>query len=139
MFVIESRDQGWSSYPDDHGTYRGSWTWFEAKKGDASILGEEEGERNSEGQDLHSDLNVRDPAELPSMVEGREIVRNIHAGQLWHKHVISWAADDEDANGEWVRDMKRGDVIVLSAHARFPGWTNRVRNAKIAVYTAAIW
>ncbi|KAE9978359.1 hypothetical protein EG327_007429 [Venturia inaequalis] len=145
VFVIESRDQGWSSYPDDHGTYRGSWTWFEAKKGDSSILGDDEDGGESEGasdgeqQDLHPDNDARDPAELPSQVQGREIVRNIHAGKNWHKHIISWAADDNDNEiGEWVRELKRGDVIVLSAHARFPGWANRVRSAKIAVYTAAI-
>lgn len=136
--MIESRDQGWSSYPDDHGTYRGSWTWFEVEKGDASILRGTEQEGEGEEQNLHPDNDARDPTSQPSSAKGQEIVRNIHAGKTWHKHIISWAADDEDATGKWVREIKRGDVIVLSAHARFPGWTNRVRSARIAVYTAAI-
>ena len=29
VITVVSKDQGWSSYQDDHGTYRGSWTWFE--------------------------------------------------------------------------------------------------------------
>jgi len=31
--ITRSRDQGWSSFPADHGTYKNSWTWF-----DVSIL-----------------------------------------------------------------------------------------------------
>lgn len=32
VFTISSRDQGWSSQAQDRGSYRGSWTWFEAGK-----------------------------------------------------------------------------------------------------------
>jgi hypothetical protein len=28
-FVIRSHDQGWSSFPNDHGSYNNSWTWFD--------------------------------------------------------------------------------------------------------------
>ncbi|EAQ89533.1 hypothetical protein CHGG_06152 [Chaetomium globosum CBS 148.51] len=30
VFTIRSRDQGWGGSRDDHGTYHGSWSWFEA-------------------------------------------------------------------------------------------------------------
>jgi hypothetical protein len=30
VFTITSHDQGWGGDYDDRGTYRGSWTWFEA-------------------------------------------------------------------------------------------------------------
>ncbi|AEO54578.1 hypothetical protein MYCTH_2297284 [Thermothelomyces thermophilus ATCC 42464] len=30
VFTIRSHDQGWGGAPGDHGTYNGSWTWFEA-------------------------------------------------------------------------------------------------------------
>jgi len=30
VFTIRSRDQGWGGDYSDHGTYHGSWTWFEA-------------------------------------------------------------------------------------------------------------
>ncbi|KAL2140120.1 hypothetical protein VTI28DRAFT_4235 [Corynascus sepedonium] len=29
VFTIRSHDQGWGGAPADHGTYNGSWTWFE--------------------------------------------------------------------------------------------------------------
>jgi len=30
VFTIRSRDQGWGGDQQDHDTYHGSWTWFEA-------------------------------------------------------------------------------------------------------------
>jgi hypothetical protein len=30
VFKLKSRDQGWSNNSEDHGTYRGSFSWFEA-------------------------------------------------------------------------------------------------------------
>lgn len=30
VFRIKSRDQGWGGEVDKKGTYKGSWTWFEA-------------------------------------------------------------------------------------------------------------
>lgn len=30
VFTIQSHDQGWGGSFPDHGTYNGSWTWFEA-------------------------------------------------------------------------------------------------------------
>ena len=32
VFTLRSRDQGWGGHPQDTGSYRGSWTWFEAGK-----------------------------------------------------------------------------------------------------------
>jgi hypothetical protein len=32
VFTFRSRDQGWGGHPQDRGSYRGSWTWFEAGK-----------------------------------------------------------------------------------------------------------
>ena len=34
--TIISKDQGWSNYVDDYGTYRNSWTWFELSVGSLS-------------------------------------------------------------------------------------------------------
>ena len=33
VITIISKDQGFSGYPADHGTYRNSWTWFELSVG----------------------------------------------------------------------------------------------------------
>lgn len=30
VFSIRSKDQGWGGDSEDHHTYHGSWTWFEA-------------------------------------------------------------------------------------------------------------
>lgn len=43
VVTVVSKDQGWSGYPNDHGTYRNSWTWFELSVGRPS--GEEFAER----------------------------------------------------------------------------------------------
>lgn len=37
-------------------------------------------------------------------------------------------------NGQFVRNMRRGDVVTLRAHARFPGWRNDVESAEVDVY-----
>ena len=33
VITVVSKDQGWSSYSEDHGTYRNSWSWFELSVG----------------------------------------------------------------------------------------------------------
>ena len=53
VVTTDSKDQGWSSYPDTHGTHEGSWTWFELTLDDGGTGGE--------------------------MVRV-EVVRNVHAG-----------------------------------------------------------
>jgi hypothetical protein len=122
VFVLESHDQGWSSYPDNHGTYEDSWTWFEAQAVNAEAV-EDDGTCTDNPEDReqmagHNDS--RAPGDLPWLAGGgNQITRNIHARLDWHKHVIAWAADDEDADGKWVRELERGQVIILSAHARF--------------------
>ena len=59
VITVTSKDQGWSSYKDDHGTYQNSWTWFELSVGSGS------GERWR-----------------------GEVVRNLHAHGEFKKHTI---------------------------------------------------
>jgi hypothetical protein len=40
------------------------------------------------------------------------------------------------ATGEYVRNMKVGDVVTVWGKARFPGWTNFVYAVKIDIYWA---
>ncbi|KAL1894903.1 hypothetical protein Sste5346_005590 [Sporothrix stenoceras] len=42
----------------------------------------------------------------------------------------------ETGNGEFVRNLRVGDVVTLWAKARFPGWVNMVQRAEIDVYWA---
>ena len=58
VVTTDSRDQGWSSYPEDHGTRQNSWTWFE--------LTLDDGETNRE-------------------IMRVEVVRNIHAKPVFER------------------------------------------------------
>jgi hypothetical protein len=59
VVTTDSRDQGWSSYPESHGTREGGNTWFE----------------------LTLDNGMTDEE-----IVRVEVVRNIHAGKAWDTH-----------------------------------------------------
>jgi len=59
VVTTDSKDQGWSSYPETQGTREGSWTWFE--------LTLEDGETDDE-------------------IARVEVVRNIHAGLEFERY-----------------------------------------------------
>lgn len=40
----------------------------------------------------------------------------------------------ETANGEFVRNLKIGDVVTIWAKARYPGWANTVEETSMDVY-----
>ncbi|KAH7312069.1 hypothetical protein BKA65DRAFT_518086 [Rhexocercosporidium sp. MPI-PUGE-AT-0058] len=40
------------------------------------------------------------------------------------------------ANGQFVRDMKVGDIVTVWGKARFPGWVNMIETVRIDVYWA---
>lgn len=62
IITVVSKDQGWSSFPDDHGTYNNSWTWFELSAG---------------------------PPPSGSVERWRgEVVRNLHAHGEFKEHTI---------------------------------------------------
>ncbi|KAJ9654582.1 hypothetical protein H2198_006397 [Neophaeococcomyces mojaviensis] len=147
-FITISRDQGWSSYSEDHGTYRGSWTWFEA-----GVRGLDPS--NVEDQEtLHEPLNCQHSAHAPNGVEHRrlcvanashykygskQIVTNIHAGKEWKRHVVRWDANHEDEDvRKAFKELRGGHRIEVSAHARFPGWCNDVRLVVIEVEYAVV-
>ncbi|KAI0848487.1 hypothetical protein F5Y00DRAFT_86554 [Daldinia vernicosa] len=202
VFDIESCDQGWSSQHGDHGTYRSSFTWFEA--GLERFDKNNECERNSNpywrgnlrsfrylinhiiglpdcpdrknNDDNSNDLDIPTCAIRPiwpSVVHDQgsaggprynrdlladkyhEIQRNKHAvGELQHHHV-EWTLDDNidpesleaeslneigrgsgTGNGEFVRNLKFGDMVTVWGHARFPGWVNSIKKVQVKVYWA---
>jgi hypothetical protein len=99
-FTITSKDQGWSDYCHEHGTYNRSHTWFRASA------------RNENG-------------ELTEM--RRQLFRNIYAGQEFKTHVITWNFDSEDEDERmWVRSLCRGQYIDLSVWAEYRGWVNYI-------------
>jgi hypothetical protein len=54
VISVVSKDQGWSSYQDDHGTYHNSWTWFELSVGHPSDKGFVERWRGEVVRNLHA-------------------------------------------------------------------------------------
>ena len=135
------RKKGWSSNDRrDFGTYRGSWTFFEAG--------------------LCAADRTTKPA--PKCLIGR----NIHASSLARKHVVVWdwdpladadsggddagAGDDDADSGDGSRDafnraskseirellrhIKPGDHIAVYPMARYSGWVNHVISVEINVY-----
>jgi hypothetical protein len=105
---IWSHDQGWSSFREDYGTYRNSWTWF--------------------------DLGFQRPDGRDDLSQGEEIrlVTNIHASNDAKHHQIVYR---DDQNLSWMRGLQAGDQISIIPRARFPGWKNFVDEASIEIYT----
>lgn len=108
---IWSHDQGWSSYPEDHGTFRNSWTWFE--------LGIERPEGREE---IATDEDLR-------------LATNVHAQRQAKHHQIIY---HRDQNLPWFEALQPGDMISIIPLARFQGWRNVVEKASIEVYTSSI-
>lgn len=103
-----SKDQGWSSYPADHGTHNNSWTWFE-------IALERRNGENGEWIEV-----VR-----------RKLWSNIHAGRELTVHVIGL-----DLGDEIVDKAVKGDRICIWACACFPGWTNIIDKVDLWIFNA---
>lgn len=114
-FIFRSRDQGWSSYPEDHGSYRDSWTWFEA------------GLRRY----------VRSEPSNPGVAIGRTTntkisltISNRHASEQFENYRI-----EIDREHQLMKDLRDGDEVVLWACDRFSGWRNHVEEATIKIWT----
>ncbi|TGO13070.1 hypothetical protein BTUL_0077g00230 [Botrytis tulipae] len=79
--------------------------------------------------------------------DNKILQRNKTATRVFEDHKITWRFNDdihpespeadeleaqgrgrETANGEFVRNLKIGDVVTLWAKARFPGWANTVQD-----------
>lgn len=190
VFTIESHDQGWGGLHQDRGSYRGSWTWFEA--------GLERFDKNAThpGDTPEKDAVVaeaaaneaagpsstpRGPNQVPPdpyfPVYGMRSLyptlepdqpafhHDLHPSHEWtiqknkaatrqstiHKVVWSWnddinplTAEQLDAlgrgpatgNGDFVRNLKLGDVVTVWAKTRFGGWVNNVEHVNMDIYWA---
>ncbi|KAI0835494.1 hypothetical protein F5Y06DRAFT_276447 [Hypoxylon sp. FL0890] len=178
VFDIVSCDQGWSSDRQNHGTYRGSFTWFDA--------GLERFDKNNECAPECPDRQTSDSSskdtDIPTCAirpvwprvvpnEGGTpgtryqhnllpdpehlIQRNKHAEKSFQHHHVEWSWDDDvgpnslaaetldemgrgtgTGNGEFVRNLRYGDMITVWARSRFPAWSNNVQRCEIKVYWA---
>lgn len=102
---------------------------------------------------ISGEEEARPKLDHPYLPTKNSLQRNLTATSSTKKHVITWDYDDHldsessltdhldqagrgraTANGEFVRDLKVGDVVTVWARARFPGWVHHVEEVKMAVY-----
>ncbi|KAJ5387099.1 hypothetical protein N7509_009640 [Penicillium cosmopolitanum] len=108
--IIWSHDQGFSSYPEDHGTFKNSWTWFEL-----------EIERPPKS------LRFEDP-----------VATNMHACKEFQCHMKVFSGEGSDEANGLIKTLQTGDRVSIIPMARFPGWRNYVREASIEVYSTCL-
>jgi hypothetical protein len=112
-FSFRSKDQGWSSYRDQQGTYDGSWTWWEA-----GLLSSQER------------IQLSDTS---SVARTYHLQRNRHAGKEMEDYTITL---DKWHGHELFEDLCTDDSIVLMAYAQFPGWANHIDSACLQLWMA---
>ncbi|KAB8201648.1 hypothetical protein BDV34DRAFT_202268 [Aspergillus parasiticus] len=110
--TIWSHDQGWSSYPQDHGSFNNSWTWFDLKI-----------TRPVGRDDISKDANLR-------------LATNVHASEDTMCHEIIYRSNQ---NLQWVQNLQPDDRVSIIPRALFPGWTNFVEKACIDIYTTPVF
>ncbi len=118
VFTFRSQDQGWSGDPLHHGTFNGSWTWFEA----------------SLTRFIGTDYSEQERDDLTKIKEEKEKVRyqlqrNRHAGREPENYRHELGIDHA-----LLQQVEEGDSFVLWARARYPAWENRVYKAVIEVW-----
>ena len=121
IFTFESKDQGWSSYPEDRGTFRNSWTWFQAR-----IQSPNQVEQISAPQDIDEDESA-----LQHQKSIYRLQANRHAGSELEIYRIEFGP-----SSQLLRSLQPGDQVILSAHAQFAGWVNHVNHAAIEILCA---
>ena len=116
-FRFVSHDQGFSDQEAEHGgTYRQSYTWFEA-----AVVSPSGHER----------------------VPRRRILNNVHASSDFRQHDVSWDFEEGKNSAEWFDRVHRtplqiwigviraGDTIQVIPKAHYPGWINFVQEVQI--------
>ncbi|KIJ58773.1 hypothetical protein HYDPIDRAFT_102047 [Hydnomerulius pinastri MD-312] len=158
-FQIWGHDQGWSSYPEDHGTHNESWTWFSARVEEPIELPASscmEGSGSAQSPTLPATFKPKDLGPPSDRTRGFvDVQTNIHAKGETTQHTVTWhyldsvdegspAAKKASVRGQnWkaldgkiVNGMRPGDCIALWINARYPGWRCTIEKAKITVYWA---
>ncbi|KAL8851939.1 MAG: hypothetical protein Q9221_003150 [Calogaya cf. arnoldii] len=115
VFRFQSKDQGWSNFHEQHGSYNGSWTWFEA----VVRTGDNDGPADRSPED--------------TVKKRLELQRNRHAGMRLENYDVVFEHEDPRMV-ELKSLLEAGDVLELRACARFPGWTNYVEQASVEMW-----
>ncbi len=117
VYSFRGQDQGWSDYPQHHGTHEGSCTWFEA-----GLTRFED--KNAQGEELRRQKDLRAGKER----ERYELHRNRHAALKPENYVIELGTEHD-----LLKRVEDGDRFALWARAVFPGWENMVHRARIEI------
>ena len=127
IFTFRSRDQGWSSQPD-----QGRWSWFEASLAQPSTDENGQGQESSATEPTGSDGYIREEMERHNrQMENQpryKIQTNRHASGDPEEYTIELTDSHE-----LVQRVQEGDKVVLWACACFLKWENRVYDAEISV------
>ncbi|KAG4432729.1 hypothetical protein IFR05_011785 [Cadophora sp. M221] len=183
VFTLASHDQGWGGEAGHHGTYKGSFTWFDVGK-ERIHLSQDISFTTLEQQEVFPTLLpehgspewTKENTPLACTVETLEpkvhphfplrfehpllptldcLQKNRTATKEAEEYKIIWTCNDyvdpdslegkaldeqgrgrNTASGQFVRDMKVGDIVTVWAKARFPGWVNTIETVRIDVYWA---
>lgn len=128
VFTFRSRDQGWSSNPDE-----GSWSWFEASLVQLPSTDEDEQEQFDDAAEWTGSYEwigewMERQGERLQNQPRYKIHTNKHASTEVEQYTIELTDEHE-----LVQRVEEGDSVVLWACAWFPGSENRVYEAKITV------
>jgi len=160
VFTLRSHDQGWSDNRQDHGTYRGSFTWFKV------VLKRPEKTAKVEGSSGNVDTDGKTQQEEYEEIASKQLIQNVHASKYDSTHTLTWSTDtaatsigakhkddmDEGSHPrpnapleqctneekqeikDFLKQMQDGDRLEVQAWAQYPGWINHVAGARIDVY-----
>ncbi|SCV71993.1 BQ2448_4687 [Microbotryum intermedium] len=130
--TTESRDQGFSSFPELHGTREGSSSWFEL-----ALIRPNSATPSSDAPERFTPPPITGPSSCPSqpygIVTSHRIHYNIHASRTFESHM-----ETLETGLDIVDQARAGDRLVLYACAQYPAWTNECRMARITVNYSAL-
>ena len=139
VLTFTAKDQGWSSFIADQGTYENSWTWFEiaVRSGRGTDLALEENQNilEADHEGKRKGEERQGPEKESTQWDDETNVRRQHLTANRHASRRAEAYRFELQVGEGIlQDLKEGDEIALLACARFSGWTNHVEEAGMSIW-----
>ncbi|KAH7925690.1 hypothetical protein BV22DRAFT_1128833 [Leucogyrophana mollusca] len=165
VFQLWSKGQGHAHDPTNEGSYRGSYTWFDAGvETPLSAITLDHSvswpvylitAASGSAHLAWSPFEFAGRDEHPSLPLPTHLQRNVHGKREVHHHTVVWHYLDhvergspeaveaevkgqgwKSLDGGFVRGLKVGDCITLWMRARFPARVMKASKAKIDVYWA---
>lgn len=114
-FNIRGHDQGFSDYPEWHGTQQRSFTWYEV------------GIHRADGS--HFVFTDKDE---------RNLVANFHAVWTTSTYRIDCGYEAGQRACRWMSELEPGDCVAIRMRAQYLGWVNYIEAASIEIYTTCL-